>query len=94
MAARANDQPFASLPNLKGSFDRTKIPRLAILGVVFDGGPCPCKSAAPSRAYGIFCENFSKCVGEFPIKYRNVGTLAHDPSPTVLFVLVNGPLRR
>ena len=28
-------------PILKGSFDRTQIPRLAILGVVFDGGPCP-----------------------------------------------------
>jgi hypothetical protein len=77
MAARANDQPFASLPNLKGSFDRTKIPRLAILGVVFDGGPCPCKSAAPSRAYSIFGENFCKRVGEFAIEHRNVGTCAH-----------------
>jgi hypothetical protein len=56
-------------PILKGSFDRTKIPRIAIVGVVFDGGPCPCKSAAPSRAYSIFGENFCKCVGEFAIEH-------------------------
>ncbi len=69
MAARANDRPLHRFPILKGSFDRTKIPRLAIVGVVFDGGSCPCKSAAPSRAYSIFGENFCKCVGEFAIEH-------------------------
>ena len=57
------------------ALDRTKIPRLAIVGMVFDGGPCPCKSAAPSRAYSIFGENFCECVGEFAIEHRNVGNL-------------------
>jgi hypothetical protein len=56
-------------PILKGSFDRTKMPRLAIVGVMFDGGPCSSKSAAPSRAYSIFGENFCKRVGEFAIEY-------------------------
>src|SRR5215469_18302542 len=35
-------------PILKGSFDRTKIPGLAIVGVVFDGGPC--LASRPRRA--------------------------------------------
>ena len=54
-------------PILKGSFDCMKIPRLVIVRVVFDGGPCPCKSAAPSWAYSIFGENFRKRVSEFAI---------------------------
>ena len=56
-------------PIFEGSFDRTKIPRLAIIGVVFDGGPRPCKSAAPSRAYSIFGENFCERIGEFAIEH-------------------------
>jgi hypothetical protein len=35
------------LPILKGSFDRTKIARIAIIAMLLDGGPCPCKSAEP-----------------------------------------------
>jgi hypothetical protein len=46
-----------------------KIPRLAIVGVVFDGGPCPRKSAAPNRAYSIFGENFCERIGEFAIEH-------------------------
>ena len=39
------------------------------------GGPLSCKSATPSRTYGIFRENFCKRVGEFatwphPAHYR------------------------
>src|SRR6516225_5066987 len=78
-------------PILKSSFDRTKIARIAIIRMLLDGGPCSCKSAASSRAYCIFCENFSKCVGEFPIKYRNVGTFTHEPSPTLLIDAVRQP---
>jgi hypothetical protein len=54
-------------PILKGSFDRLKIARIAITRMLLDGGPYPCKSAAPRRACGIFHENFCKRVGEFAI---------------------------
>ena len=45
-------------PILKSSFDRTKIARIAIIRMLLDGGPCSCNSAASSRAYCVFCENF------------------------------------
>jgi hypothetical protein len=36
--------------------------------VLLDGGPSPCKSAAPSWAYSVFGEIFCKCVGKFAIE--------------------------
>jgi hypothetical protein len=73
MEACADDQPFASLPNSQKQLR----PHEDIVGVLFDGGPCPRKSAAPSRAYGIFGENFCKRVGEFAMEHRNVGNFTH-----------------
>ena len=70
------------LPIFKCSLDCTKIPRLAIIGVLLDGGACPCKTAAASGTYGIFRENFRQSVGELAIDACNVG-LAHGVTSTL-----------
>src|SRR5271155_4096675 len=66
-----------SSPIFKCSFDRQKICVLAVFRMLLDSSACPCKTATPRRANGIFRENLRQRIRELTAKCRNVGAGIH-----------------
>jgi hypothetical protein len=63
-------------PILECRFDRQKISRVAVVGMLLDGGVSPRKTAAPCGSNRILGENLRQRVRELTVNCRNAG--AHD----------------